>query len=149
MQRLFAYEAWANTESQASAERLADPPAAAVRWLAHLAGAGAEWRARLTGTHSRLSVWPALSLPECAMELKREAAEWPTYLARLDDAERSRVVVYRNSKGEEHRSTVEDILTHVLLHASYHRGQIASAIRAAGGTPAYTDFIHPTRTGIL
>ena len=32
--RLFAYEAWANTESVDSATRMSDPPAAAVRWLA-------------------------------------------------------------------------------------------------------------------
>jgi len=113
------------------------------------AGTGDEWRARLTGTRSRLAVWPVLSLSESAAELKREALEWPAYLDTLDEAEQLRVVAYRNSKGEEHRSTVEDILTHVLLHASYHRGQIASAIRAAGGTPAYTDFIHPTRTGLI
>jgi uncharacterized damage-inducible protein DinB len=44
---------------------------------------------------------------------------------------------------------VEDILTHVLLHSAYHRGQIASQTRAAGGTPAYTDFIHAVRQGFV
>ena len=42
-----------------------------------------------------------------------------------------------------------DILSHVVLHASYHRGQIASAMREAGGTPAYTDFIHAVRSGLI
>jgi uncharacterized damage-inducible protein DinB len=37
----------------------------------------------------------------------------------------------------------------VLLHGSYHRGQIASAVRAAGGTPAYSDFIHASRKQLI
>ncbi len=147
--RLFVYEGWANREAIAATERLSPPPAAAVKWLAHLAGAGAEWRARLTGTKSRLTVWPGLTLAECAVELKREAAEWAPYLDGLWDEDLQRPVLYRNSKGEEYRNSVSDILTHVLLHASYHRGQIAVAIRAAGGTPAYLDFIHAARTGKL
>jgi len=42
---------------------------------------------------------------------------------------------------------VGDILTHVLLHSAYHRGQIAVDLRAAGLTPAYTDYIHAVRQG--
>ena len=52
-----------------------------------------------------------------------------------------------NSKGQSWTSRVEDVLTHVLLHGAYHRGQIASALREAGLTPPYTDYIHATRSG--
>jgi uncharacterized damage-inducible protein DinB len=34
---------------------------------------------------------------------------------------------------------------HVIMHSAYHRGQIAADTRAAGFTPAYTDFIHAIR----
>jgi uncharacterized damage-inducible protein DinB len=37
----------------------------------------------------------------------------------------------------------------VLFHSAYHRGQIASQMRAAGFTPAYTDFIHAVREGFI
>ena len=57
------------------------------------------------------------------------------------------VITYANSKGERHANRVEDVLTHVLLHAAYHRGQVAADLRAAGAEPALTDFIHATRTG--
>jgi uncharacterized damage-inducible protein DinB len=40
---------------------------------------------------------------------------------------------------------VEDVLLHVALHGSYHRGQIAAAVRAAGGEPVNTDFVTWTR----
>jgi uncharacterized damage-inducible protein DinB len=44
---------------------------------------------------------------------------------------------------------VEEILTHVVIHSAYHRGQIASDVRAAGGVPAYTDYIHAVRQGLI
>ena len=42
-----------------------------------------------------------------------------------------------------------DILTHVTMHGAYHRAQIAAAVRESGGEPAYTDFIHAARQGLL
>ena len=48
---------------------------------------------------------------------------------------------YRNSAGRDFRNTVEEIVTHVTMHGSYHRGQIARIVRASGGDPPYTDYI--------
>ena len=70
---------------------------------------------------------------------------WREYLNGLSAKQLSENISYKNSKGEPWSNTVEDILTHVLLHSAYHRGQIASQTRAAGETPAYTDFIHAVR----
>ena len=39
--------------------------------------------------------------------------------------------------------------THVVIHSAYHRGQIASDVRASGGVPAYTDYIHAVRQGLI
>ena len=50
-------------------------------------------------------------------------------------------VVVRYATGEPHRSTVREIVAHVALHGSYHRGQIALLVREGGGTPLPTDFI--------
>ena len=58
-------------------------------------------------------------------------------------------VTYQNSKGETWSSRKDDILMHVITHSVYHRGQVAAAVRAAGFTPAYTDFIHSIRQGFV
>ncbi|HKV75993.1 MAG TPA: DinB family protein [Gemmatimonadales bacterium] len=147
--RLFRYEAWANAESLTSAVHMSVPPVQVIKWLGHLAGTSAEWRARLTGTASRLAVWPGLSLRDCAVEFRREQTEWENYLSGLKESALADTIDYRNTKGELWSSTVSDVLTHVLLHGSYHRGQIASAVRAAGGSPAYTDFIHASRQRLI
>jgi len=60
-----------------------------------------------------------------------------------------RPVSYSNSKGEPWTSTVEEILTHLVIHSAYHRGQIASDLRSAGQEPAYTDYIHAVRQGLI
>jgi uncharacterized damage-inducible protein DinB len=67
----------------------------------------------------------------------------------LRDADPNSTVEYRNSKGETRLSQIGDIFLHVPMHGSYHRGQIATVLRAAGEEPPYTDFIHAARSGIL
>ena len=47
------------------------------------------------------------------------------------DATLRRSVSYRNSAGRDFRNTVEEIVTHVTMHGSYHRGQIARIVRAS------------------
>jgi uncharacterized damage-inducible protein DinB len=58
-------------------------------------------------------------------------------------------VDYQNSKGENWKSRIDDILMHVITHSAYHRGQIAADMRSAGMNPAYTDFIHSVRQGFV
>lgn len=50
-------------------------------------------------------------------------------------------ISYRNSLGEPFITKAEDILTHLLLHCAYHRGQIAMNLRENGLTPVPTDYI--------
>ena len=146
--RLLHYDGWANRETLASLRRVAPP--AAVRWLAHIAGAELLWLGRLTGEPSDVAVWPDSDLDEAAGHLDRLASAWPRYLQGIsDDDELDEGIGYRNSRGEFWTSTVGDILTHVVAHSVYHRGQIAAAVSAAGGEPAYTDFIHAVRQGLV
>ena len=96
-----------------------------------------------------MAVWPELDLDACAAGVARLAERWPRYLDTLADGDLQDGVGYRNSRGEHWTSTVADILTHVTLHGAYHRAQIAAAVREAGGEPAYTDFIHAARQGVV
>ena len=145
--RLLRYDAWANVETVASVRRTPSPQG--LRWMAHIVGAEFLWLDRLTGSASPLEVWPELDADACATRVEELARTWPDYLSRLGSAGLSGGVAYRNSKGELWTSTVADILTHVVIHSGYHRGQIAAAVREAGGVPAYTDFIHATRQGLV
>jgi uncharacterized damage-inducible protein DinB len=149
--RLFAYDAWANREALASLQQAPAPPPHALKLLAHIAGALWLWLERLRpgATGLRLAVWPDMSPDACAATLDHLAGAWDAYLARLDDAGLTQTAAYTNTKGEAYTSRVEDVLMHVAMHGAYHRAQIAADVRAAGLTPAYTDFIHAVRQGFI
>jgi uncharacterized damage-inducible protein DinB len=147
--RQFAYDAWANREvltavrtSNASATR-------GVQLLAHTLSAELLWLERLKQQPQSHPVWPEMSLERCETWSPEVGRLWQEYLEALAPDDLSRTVSYKNSRGEPWTSTVEDIITHVLLHSAYHRGQIASFMRANGDTPAYTDFIHAARQGMI
>jgi len=146
--RLLRYDAWANGASLASLQ-FGDPPPKALRWMAHLVGSGELWLARLRNEPPAMAVWPDLDRAQCASGVAHLAEQWPRYLETLRDDDLEESVGYRNTRGEDWTSTVADILTHVTMHGSYHRGQIAAAVRERRGEPAYTDFIHAVRQGLV
>jgi uncharacterized damage-inducible protein DinB len=148
IRRLLEHDGWANAAALA-ALRLGPAPAKARAWMAHIVGAERLWLARLREEPPTMAVWPDLDLEACAAELTELQGDWMRLLEGLGEPGLEEGVAYRNSRGEFWTSTVEDILTHVALHASYHRGQIAAAIREAGGEPAYTDYIHAVRMGLV
>jgi uncharacterized damage-inducible protein DinB len=146
LRRLLLYDVWANRETLRSLAEQSAPPKS-LRWLAHILGAERLWIARILGETSSLAVWPDLTVDQCAAHLDDLSGFWPRYMAELEPERLSDEISYVNSKGEPWTSTIADILTHVTMHSTYHRGQIASDMRAAGQVPAYTDYIHAVRTG--
>lgn len=144
--RLLRYDAWANRETLRSLRQTA--PSRSLRWMAHIVGAEYLWITRLRGQEEILPVWPELGVEACGERLDHLSRLWPEYLDQTDES-LTEAVRYTNSKGETWTNTVEEILTHVVIHSAYHRGQIASDVRAGGGIPAYTDYIHAVRQGLI
>ncbi len=146
--RLLAYDAWGNRAALDSLRLSTQAPTSrACAITAHLLGAGRIWLDRLHGRAPSTEVWPALSVEECESGFRDLEADWSRYLEGLDAADLSRTIAYTNSKGEPWKSTIADVILHVALHGTYHRGQIAMLVRQNGQTPAYTDFIEATRRG--
>ncbi len=149
LRRQFAYDEWANREVLAGLKASSRPPARPRKLLAHILSAERLWLERIRTQPQSLPVWPDFTLDQCEEQVADLARLWREFLGQISPAGLSETVVYKNSKGEPWTSTVEDILTHVVLHSAYHRGQIASQVRAGGEQPAYTDFIHAVRQGLI
>jgi len=113
----------------------------ALTLYSHVLGADKRWLARIAATEPDVAVWPADALDEAAALAARNARQLNAVVSSLEPGDLEREIAYRNSAGDAFRSTVEDILLHVALHGSYHRGQVALVIRAGGGEPASTDYI--------
>lgn len=147
--RWFEYERDAHAKMLASLDTVpADRRAGAeyrkaVALIGHLAGARRIWLYRLGGAPAPpAALFPENSeLPAAVADLHDVQDRWAGYYGRLTDAELDRVFEYRSWDGGTFRNRVEDVLTQLFGHSSYHRGQIASLVKAAGGEPAITDFV--------
>ena len=117
--------------------------------MAHIVAAEYIWLARLCRQPATMPVWPDLDVEACSAGLGDLSSRWMDYLADVRPERLAEAIPYTNSKGESWTSTVEEVLTHVVIHSAYHRGQIAADLRGAGGTPAYTDYIHAARQGLI
>ncbi len=117
--------------------------------MSHILGAERLWLERLKQQPQSIAVWPEPSLDWCQTEALELSRLWREYLELITVGDIWQMISYKNSKGEEYSSAISDILTHVVMHSVYHRGQIASQMRESGQSPAYTDFIHAIRQGYV
>jgi uncharacterized damage-inducible protein DinB len=149
IKHLFSYDDWANREVLGSLQVLEAPPVRSLNLLGHIVSAERLWLERLLAQSQTLPVWPLFTLEQCKLEVEQLPVLWKSYLTSLGEAGLSGSLAYKNTKGESFTSQKQDILLHVVMHSAYHRGQIAADMRAAGFTPAYTDFIHAARQGFV
>lgn len=147
--RMFAYDHWANRECLRAMRAPGSVSGSTVGRVAHVLAAEKLWLERICGEPQSTPVWPTATIEECLVLADEMGSAWREYLRQLPAGGAEEKVEYRNSKGEPWSSRVEDILLHVLMHSAYHRGQIALEMRAAGMEPAYTDFIHAVRQGLV
>jgi len=140
LSKLFDHMRWADA-AVLEALRPANPPAKALEVYAHILGAEHVWLARLQQRQPKHAVWPALDVDQCAALAAENGKEYQAYIESVSPAGLVAEIPYTNSAGQSFRSRVDDILTHVALHGCYHRGQVASILRAGGMKPAPTDYI--------
>jgi uncharacterized damage-inducible protein DinB len=125
----------------------------AVAWLAHLVMARKTWLGRLgvIPLPSGAMIPEKAELGEVLAGLQSVQEHWSHYLAGLSDDDLGKTIEYKSLDAGRFRNRLEDILTQLFGHSSYHRGQIATLVRPAGGEPAATDYIYwcrePVRQG--
>jgi uncharacterized damage-inducible protein DinB len=140
----------ASFETVPEGGRGSEPFQKALNTMGHIVAARRAWLHRFDSS----SPGPANFFPtgvtrhNLIAELESMEVLWSDYLRRLSEEEIQRAFVYRSSEGDWFRSVVADVLTQLHGHSLYHRGQIASLVRAAGGQPAETDFIFWSREPI-
>lgn len=150
--RMLDYETWATEAVVRSLltvpiEQSASPMfIRALRIMGHIQIARRVWLARIEGRTDRPEDW----FPPWTVDQIREiSAEidgtWRRYARRLTTDELDRTVAYTSSEGALYSSRVEDVLTHVFNHSTYHRGQVARLVTDGGGSRASTDYIVHTR----
>jgi uncharacterized damage-inducible protein DinB len=140
LRELFAYNDWANRRIVVAFKN--SPSERALEILAHLLITEKEYYERLYGKNSTgFDFWPTLTLEDCGL-LAREAAEaYEKLLRRFDDEGLDIRAKYHSSEGIPYENTFRELLTHVLMHSSIHRGNIILKLREDGFTPPKIDYI--------
>jgi uncharacterized damage-inducible protein DinB len=62
------------------------------------------------------------------------------FVGRMTPQQMGNPVTYHDTKGNAHTLPLRDMILHLIDHGSYHRGQLATMIKKAGGTPANISF---------
>jgi uncharacterized damage-inducible protein DinB len=148
LRRQFEYDEWANREVLAAISAGGNDERS-LQLMAHVLAAERVWLERLKQVPQSVPVWPKPDLARCEAEAAELGGLWREFLDLITAGDVAQSVSYKNTKGETWSNTIVDILTHVVMHSAYHRGQVASHMRALGQTPAYTDFIHGIRQGFI
>lgn len=148
IQKLFTYDRWADGVVIASLESVAnvDQQPAVVRLVCHLMAAKEIWHARIVGNpHPPTERFPTTAVADAISRLNEMNARFRALTDSQPDV--NRIVQYADTMGNRYQHPLGELLIHVANHGTYHRGQLATAIKAAGGTPAVSDYIAWVRAG--
>ena len=149
---LYEYNRWANARVLDAAaaltpgqftKDLASSHRSLRDTLAHILAAEWVWLMRWKGTSPKALLDPAGFPDQGALrarwaEFEREQSD---FLDTLNEESLAAVVAYVNTRGEEWRYPLWQMLQHVVNHSTYHRGQAVTLLRQLGAEPAPTDFL--------
>lgn len=118
----------------------------AEQLFSHVLSAQHVWMKRILGEKEELGIW---QLHDRKLFSKIHNSNFLMIDKILDQIELENEIKYRNSSGQEFSNKVKDILFHVVNHSTYHRGQIATLLKAAGISPPVTDYIMLKRQDLI
>lgn len=110
--------------------------------LVHLLITEKEYFERLYGKDSTgFDFFPKMTIQECSTLAKENAGRYEKLLKRFDDEAIGMYVKYKTSEGVPYENTFREMLSHVLIHSSTHRGNIMLTLREEGFEPPTIDYI--------
>jgi uncharacterized damage-inducible protein DinB len=157
LKQLFVFNRWATGRFLAAAAQL---PAESFEkdmgnsfrsirdTLLHIMSSEWVWISRLNGTSptGMPAEWNDLDLAGIEQQWAELNAEVQRFVGVLSDGELDAEVAYRSIAGDSYVSSRAQILRHMVNHATYHRGQIATMLRQLGSAGPSTDLIAFYRT---
>lgn len=145
LEDLIEYELWALRRLLEALRESPAPKYKSTLTFAHILNAYVLWYERIVGKRRSVDPWGERSIEECEAVLQETEATFREFVSNLGEGDLERQVAYQNTKGASFENTVRDILMHLVIHSSHHRGQVNALIRGAGAEPAIIDYIQFVR----
>lgn len=111
--------------------------------LRHVVGAEQLWLERFGGNSPKAmpEFPPTHAGADYLAEWSRVKGREKEFMAGLTPQKLAGGLSYTNMKGENHTFAWSDILTHLVNHGTYHRGQLSHLLRDLGRPGISTDYV--------
>lgn len=138
---LLKYDKWANQKIVEALSKIDEIPPKCKILFHHIAAATEVWLSRVTNVERHYkSLFEESDLNINRELLNQLEDRWIEFLKK-DHVKVEELIKYKNTKGQEFTNKLQDILTHLMTHNHYHRGQINQLLRQNNFEPAVTDYI--------
>lgn len=143
LQQYAAYTIWANqrlfecisglTEEQIDKEITSSFPSIR-KTILHMWDAESIWwqRLKLAEHIDRPSESFNGDFSELSKKVMAQAKQWEEWISQATDNQLNHVFAYQNTKKEQFKQPVYEMLLHIANHGTYHRGQLVTMLRQLG-----------------
>jgi uncharacterized damage-inducible protein DinB len=128
----FEFEHWSNTMILNALKSLKEKEDRALLLFSHLLSSHSMWLSRVNKTEFTCTLFQERTLEECDWLMKENLQGWQDYLTNKTDEALQEKIEFMSAweaNPSKRSMTVEDALTHIINHSSYHRGQIVASIK--------------------
>ena len=143
LQQYVAYNTWANQRLFDCIINLSDDQvdreiissfSSIKKTVCHIWDAESIWwqRLKLSERISRPSEEFSGSLTEMIRKLNQQSIEWKDWIDNSSETQLQHVFAYQNTKREQFKQPVYEMLMHLFNHGTYHRGQLVTLLRQTG-----------------
>lgn len=135
---IFEHEHWANLKVLESIITASETPQRVIDIFSHTIAAQRIWLDRINANITDLKVWEVFDT-EIMLELLE--INYVDINKIIDNQDLEQLIVYQNSAGQPFTNTINQVLSHLALHASYHRGQVVLLLKGKTEFLPATDYI--------
>lgn len=140
--QLWEYNCWANARILNALEENMAINNRIFLLTSHILVAQQVWFDRIQGVSAPIDrLWDTYDLPTLKRLHKQTSADWQAFLEESNAFDFKHEFAYKNSKGDNFSSCLADILTHLVNHGTYHRGQVSNLLKQERIDPPVTDYI--------
>jgi uncharacterized damage-inducible protein DinB len=130
--KYFEFEFWSNTIILDTLKKLSEKDDRAMLLFSHLLSSHNMWLSRVNKTEFSCTLFQERTLAECEILMKENLKGWQHYLTSKTDTDLEETIEFMSAweaNPTKRKMSIEDAITHIINHSSYHRGQIVASIK--------------------